>query len=163
MGAMHRPQQAFPVAASTTVPPSSTSTFRRRFIPFLETLEDRTVPSGTVFPASDLPAHPGVFDPNTATWYLRSTNAAGAPDAGQFQFGFGGAVPVSGDWVGNGETGIGVFDPKSATWYLRNEPSAGAPDAGTFQFGAAGWIPIVGDWNGSGRTGIGVCDPTTAT
>src|SRR5207248_4250230 len=35
--------------------------FGRRFIPFLETLEDRTVPSGTVFPASDLTAHAGVF------------------------------------------------------------------------------------------------------
>ncbi len=137
--------------------------FGRRFIPFLETLEDRTVPAGTVFPASDLAAHAGVFDPATATWYLRSTNAAGPADAGQFQFGPGGGIAVSGDWVGNGESGIGVFDPKTGTWYLRNEPSAGAPDAGLFQFGAPGWIPVVGDWNGSGRTGIGAFDPTTAT
>jgi hypothetical protein len=90
-------------------------TFRRRFIPFLETLEDRTVPSGTVFPASDITAHAGVFDPATATWYLRSTNAAGPADAGQFQFGLAGSVAVSGDWVGNGETGIGVFDPTTGT------------------------------------------------
>jgi hypothetical protein len=138
-------------------------TFRRRFIPFLELLEDRTVPSGTVFPASDQTAHAGAFDPASATWYLRSSNAAGAPDAGQFQYGFAGTMAVSGDWAGNGESGIGVFDPRTATWYLRNEPSAGAPDAGVFQFGGTGWIPVVGDWNGTGKTGIGAFDPSTAT
>ena len=89
--------------------------FGRRFIPLLEPLEDRTAPAGTVFPASDLAAHAGVFDPSTATWYLRSTNAAGPADAGSFQFGLAGSVAVSGDWAGNGESGIGVFDPRTAT------------------------------------------------
>jgi CSLREA domain-containing protein len=105
----------------------------------------------------------GVFDPATATWYLRSSNGAGAPDAGQFQYGVFGSVPVAGSWAGAGPSGIGVFDPTSATWYLRNEASAGAPDAGVFQFGGTGFVPVVGDWQGSGHTGVGVFDPTTAT
>jgi hypothetical protein len=106
---------------------------------------------------------PGVFDPGTATWYLRSQNSAGAPDAGKFAYGAPGWVPFVGDWTGSGQTGIGVFDPATATWYLRNEAGPGGPDAGRFQFGAPGWIPIVGEWTGSGHTGIGVFDPATAT
>jgi hypothetical protein len=37
-----------------------------------------------------------VFDPSTATWYLRSEPNAGAPDAGQFQYGGAGWLPVAG-------------------------------------------------------------------
>ncbi len=105
----------------------------------------------------------GVFDGTTATWYLRGSNSAGAPNAGQFRYGAARWVAVVGNWTGGGQTGIGVYDPSTATWYLRNEASAGAPDAGQFRFGAPGWIPLVGDWTGSGHTGIGVFDPATAT
>jgi hypothetical protein len=105
---------------------------------------------------------PGVFDPSTATWYLRNENDSGAPDVGQFQYGGPGWLPVTGDWNGDGLTTIGVVDPSTMTWYLRNENSAGAPDAGKFQYGAPGWVPVTGDWNGDGRTDIGVFDPQTA-
>src|SRR5581483_8211276 len=132
---------------------------RRRFTPTLEGLEDRTVPSGVPL----TPAHPGVFDPSTATWYLRSSNNAGAPDAGQFKYGMPGWVPVSGDWTGSGQTGIGVFDPNTATWYLRKEATGGSPDAGQFQYGMPGWLPVTGDWTGTGNTGVGVVDPATET
>jgi hypothetical protein len=109
------------------------------------------------------PVSAGMFDPSTATWYLRSSNSAGPPDAGQFRFGTAGSIPVKGDWVGTGADPIGVFDPSSATWYLRNETSAGPPDAGQFQFGGVGWLPVTGDWGGSGHSGVGVFDPSTAT
>jgi hypothetical protein len=105
----------------------------------------------------------GVFDPASATWYLRSSAGPGAPDAGQFRFGGAGWFPVTGDWSGSGHSGVGVFDPVSATWYLRNEDSAGAPDAGQFQYGGVGWLPVTGDWQGSGHSGIGAFDPATAT
>jgi hypothetical protein len=104
----------------------------------------------------------GVFDPATATWYLRSSNSAGPPDAGQFQYGPAGSIPVTGNWSGGADP-VGVFDPQTFTWYLRNETSAGAPDAGQFQYGGIGWLPVTGDWQGSGHTGIGVFDPSTAT
>jgi hypothetical protein len=100
-----------------------------------------------------------MFDPSTATWYLRNELSAGAPDAGVFQYGLPGWIPVVGDWNGDGKTTIGVVDPTTETWYLRNENSAGAPDFPSFQYGAPGWKPVVGDWNGDGTTTIGVQDP----
>jgi hypothetical protein len=105
----------------------------------------------------------GAFDPGTATWYLRNSNSAGAPDAGTFSFGAPGWVGVAGDWNGDGVTTVGVVNPATAIWYLRNEDSGGAPDAGTFPFGLPGWVPVAGDWTGSGRTGVGMFDPATAT
>jgi hypothetical protein len=114
-------------------------------------------------PAPFKPAAVGTLDPATATWYLRQTAAAGAPDAGQFAYGGQGWSPLVGDWRGSGQAGIGVFDPQTFTWYLRNTADAGAPDAGVFQFGGVGWLPVTGDWSHSGHTGIGAYDPSTAT
>jgi hypothetical protein len=77
------------------------------------------------------------------TWYLRNEDSAGAPDAGVFQYGGGGWVPVVGDWSGSGQVGIGAFDPKTATWYLRSSLSSGWSDAGVFAYGGGGWQPVV--------------------
>jgi hypothetical protein len=106
---------------------------------------------------------PGVWNPATATWYLRNSNNSGAPDAGQFSYGFSTAIAVTGDWNGDGVSTVGVFDPATATWYLRNSNSAGLPDYVPFSYGLPGWIPVVGDWDGNGTTTIGVVDPTTST
>src|SRR4051812_8880659 len=54
----------------------------------------------------------GVFDPATATWYLRNSNSAGPADV-VVRFGGQGMLPVAGDWDGDGKDGIGVFDPAS--------------------------------------------------
>jgi streptogramin lyase len=106
----------------------------------------------------------GIFDPATATWYLRNSNSSGPPNLGPFGYGAAGWIPVVGDWNGDSKATIGVVDPATMTWYLRNENSAGSPDVATpFPYGAPGWIPVVGDWNGSGHTGIGVFDPSTGT
>jgi cyclophilin family peptidyl-prolyl cis-trans isomerase len=131
---------------------------RDRFVrPCLEGLEVREVLSNfsTI----------GVFNPGSATWYLRNENSAGAPDvATPFQYGAPGWIPVVGDWNGDGSTTIGVVDPSTMTWYLRNENSAGQADVATpFQYGAPGWIPVVGDWGGTGHAGIGLFDPSTGT
>jgi Putative Ig domain len=114
-------------------------------------------------PVVATPTGIGAFDSATGMWYLRNEANAGAPDAGQFQFGLSGWIAVTGDWNGTGETGIGVVDPTTGTWYLRNEASAGSADAGIFQFGLAGWKPVVGDWNGTGHTGIGMVDLSSGT
>jgi parallel beta-helix repeat protein len=117
----------------------------------------------TVVPLPLPAATVGVFDPATQTWYLRGSNSAGPPAAGQFRFGTATSLPVSGDWTGTNPDTIGVFDQATFTWFLRNENSAGPPDAGQFQFGGTGWLPVTGDWNNSGHTGVGVFDPATAT
>jgi hypothetical protein len=53
----------------------------------------------------------GVFDPKTATWYLRDTNSPGAPSTAPFAFGAPGWVALVGDWDGDGIDTIGVVDP----------------------------------------------------
>src|SRR5687767_7998473 len=105
----------------------------------VERLEDRTV----------LAAGVGVFAADTATWALRSTASPGEADAGTFQFGI--AMPVAGDWNGDGRDDIGTFNRNTATWSLRYGASEGIPDAGVFLFGQPGSLPVVGDWNGDGR------------
>jgi hypothetical protein len=100
-----------------------------------------------------------MFDPSTATWYLRNEVGPGAPDAGVFQYGGSGWIPVVGDWNGDGKTTLGVIEPTTLTWYLRNSNSSGAPDIAPFAYGAPGWIPVAGDWTGGGKTTIGVVDP----
>jgi hypothetical protein len=101
----------------------------------------------------------GVFDPLSATWYLRASNSPGAPSIAPFAFGAPGWISVVGDWDGDGIKTIGVVDPSTMTWYLRNSNSPGAPDIPPFQYGAPGDIPVVGDWNGDGIDTVGVFDP----
>ncbi len=103
----------------------------------------------------------GVFNPATATWYLRNSNSPGAPDITPFAYGAPNWYPVTGDWNGDGTTTIGMVDLLTETWYLRNSNSGGPPSYQAFRFGAPGWIPVVGDWTGAGHTGIGVFDPFT--
>jgi hypothetical protein len=88
----------------------------------------------------------GVFDPATATWYLKNSNSAGAPDIAPFAYGEPGWVPVTGDWNTDGKVSIGVFDPNRAIWYLRNSDSAGAPDVIPFPYGGANWKPVPAPW-----------------
>src|SRR5262249_36305143 len=100
----------------------------------------------------------GTLDPTTATWYLRNSNTAGAPDCGSFRYGAPGWIGLAGDWDGNGTMTIGTFDPTTATWYLHNSNTPGAPDVTPFRYGAPSWIPVVGDWDGDGVWTIGVVD-----
>jgi hypothetical protein len=122
-----------------------------------ETADFQLTNTGALIPMDTI----GAFDPSTGAWYLRNSNNAGAPDAGNFKFGGVDWIPVVGDWDGDGITTVGAVDPATMTWYLRNSNTAGTPDY-KFQFGAAGWIPVVGDWQHSGHSGIGLFDPTTA-
>jgi hypothetical protein len=85
-----------------------------------------------------------VFDPATATWYLRGQASAGAPTITPFQYGAPGWVPVVGDWGLTFTTTVGVVDPSARHWYLRKSNSGGAPDAGSFLYGLPGWVPLAG-------------------
>ncbi len=101
---------------------------------------------------------------SNGTWYLDlNGNGAwdGTPTDGMFTFGAGvpGAIPVTGDWTGNGKTRIGIY--ADGTWYLDlngNGAWDGTPTDGLFTFGAGlvGAVPVTGDWMGTGTTNIGV-------
>ena len=64
-----------------------------------------------------------------------------------------GAVPLVGDWNGDGSDTPGWF--YRGQWLLRNEHSEGPPDI-ELTYGRHGDIPVVGDWNGDGIDTIGV-------
>ena len=103
-----------------------------------------------------------VFDPRSATWYLRDSASGGA--ATRFQYGAPGWTPVCGDWDGDGDDNIGVYDPATATWHLRRWNDGGlATYVVQFGFGGGQSSPVVGDWDGSGRDGIGVYRRSTGT
>ncbi|TAN38344.1 MAG: hypothetical protein EPN25_13895, partial [Nitrospirae bacterium] len=114
------------------------------------------------FTTAIAPTKIGIFD--HGTWYLDSNQSwawEGTPadTLGIFGVGLDGAIPVVGDWTGDGTTKIGVFI--DGIWYLdmnRNWQWDGEPTdkRGVFGVGMTGAIPVVGDWTGDGITKIGV-------
>jgi len=100
------------------------------------------------------------------TWYLDLNGNGvwdGTPTDGLYTFGTGiaGAVPVTGDWSGNGITKIGVYDPATSQWYLDyngNGAWDGTPAdvLSSFDAGLVGAVPVTGDWTGTGTRKIGM-------
>ncbi len=97
-------------------------------------------------------------------WYL-DMNGNGQWDGegidvrGVFGIGVPAALPVVGDWNGDGKTKIGIFS--NGIWYLdMNQNWAWDGEAtdvsGYFGGGVVNALPVVGDWNGDGKTKIGI-------
>jgi hypothetical protein len=111
----------------------------------------------------------GAYNPASERFFLRNSNNAGAPDAGNFKFNVTLApsdeVPVTGDWDGDGTCTIGAYNPASERFFLRNSNSAGAPDAGNFKFNvtlaASDEVPVTGDWNNDGTDTVGAYNPAS--
>jgi hypothetical protein len=120
---------------------------------------DIVLTEGTPVPA---PAKIGVF--TGGTWYLdanRSWDWNGTPAdiLGTFGMGQTGAVPVVGDWNGDGTTEIGVY--VNGDWYLDMNNNGqwdgeGVDVHGVFGIGLSNPVPVTGDWNGDGITEIGI-------
>ncbi|MDA8100501.1 MAG: hypothetical protein M0042_12865 [Nitrospiraceae bacterium] len=108
------------------------------------------------------PAKIGVFQ--NGYWYLdanQSWDWNGTPPdiLGVFGVGLTGAVPVVGDWNGDGKTKIGVFI--DGVWYLDMNNNwqwdgEGTDVRGVFGVGVPNAVPVTGDWNGDGITKIGI-------
>jgi endoglucanase len=108
------------------------------------------------------PAKIGTY--NAGQWYLDGNgngiwDGAPADVGGSFGAGLPGAIPVTGDWNGDGHTKMGAYH--QGDWYL-DFIGNGTWDGGVIdkQY-AFGWndpnvIPVAGDWNGDGRTKIGI-------
>jgi flagellar hook assembly protein FlgD len=102
-------------------------------------------------------------------WYLDG-NGNGSWDGAvldRFFSNYGGgmsdAVPVTGDWNGDGITEIGAYNPGDNVWYLDyngNGQWDGTPADRTAWHGFSGVLPVTGDWNGDGMTEIGVYNPS---
>jgi autotransporter-associated beta strand protein len=108
---------------------------------------------------------PGLYDPETSTFYLRDSNTSGSA-TNTFGYGQPGAgwLPVVGDWNGDGIQTVGLYDPVASVFYLRNSNSSGMADLiVSYGAGDQGWLPVIGDWTGSGTDTIGLYDPAGAT
>src|SRR4029453_8004448 len=111
----------------------------------------------------------GAYNPPSERFFLRNSNNAGAPDAGNFKFnvtaGAGDEVPLTCDWNGDGTDTVGAYNPASERFFLRNSNSAGAPDAGNFKFNVtlapSDEVPVTGDWDGDGTCTIGAYNPAS--
>ncbi|MCJ7725077.1 MAG: L,D-transpeptidase family protein [Acidimicrobiia bacterium] len=82
----------------------------------------------------------GLYDPLSATWYLRDT--LGRSYA--FEFGPMGALPVVGDWDGDGFDTVGAYDPATGAVVIYDDPDDSV-------LHAAGGTPVAGDADGDGR------------
>ena len=75
----------------------------------------------------------------------RNGGAGGREDA-SFTWGPPNALPVAGDWNGDGRDSIGLYVPAWGLWVLRDECSNGPADV-VFRHRASGEIPFVGRWS----------------
>jgi hypothetical protein len=65
------------------------------------------------------------------------------------------ALPVSGDWDGDGVSGVGYFEQETGRFLLYKN---GESLYREFNLGVKGsdWWPVAGDWDGDGRTDVGL-------
>lgn len=152
-------------ASATGNPPTVSIPLNAIAIPLDDVLTGLgVVVSGTIQAQGSAPAADsiGVYNPATATSFLRNSNTSGVADVPAFNYGIPNWVPLSGDWNGDGTDTISVYNPSTATFFLRNTNTSGNADV-TFNYGIPGWIPVSGDWDNDGTDTIGVYNPSTAT
>ena len=79
----------------------------------------------------------------------------GRLNARKVVFGIRGAIPISGDFNGDGKSEVGVF--KDGQWFIDLNDN-GLWDAGDLwaRLGHKGDRPVTGDWDGDGKTDIGI-------
>ena len=111
----------------------------------------------------------GIYLPDKDHFYLNYLNAQ-AQSIGQVDapYGFhtGGvyAVPITGDFNGDGITDVGIYQPNNDHFYLdylnNQAKSIGQVDAAYgFHTGGVYAVPITGDFNGDGIADVGIYQP----
>ncbi|TWT96011.1 Serine-aspartate repeat-containing protein D precursor [Botrimarina colliarenosi] len=92
-----------------------------------------------------------------AKWRLLANDVEGT-ELSDLLFGLEDAIPVAGDWDGDGVTDVGVFI--DGDWYLDLDGDGrwGVGDLWA-QLGSRDDLPVTGDWDGDGKTDIGIYGP----
>jgi hypothetical protein len=106
-----------------------------------------------------------VMHTTTFTWSVRTVpqTPGGAPQSIMegFQFGYGGVVPVPGDYDGDGAWDLAVFHPDSGAWHIFS-PRRQEGIAWDHVFGGPGMEPVPGDYDGDGRWDLALYRRATA-
>jgi lysophospholipase L1-like esterase len=100
----------------------------------------------------------GVFDPNTANWFIFS-NSNGPALAFPAQWGFPGAAPAPGDYDGDRVGDLSVYHRDSGNWYIRSMKGTVLAFPANWGWSEADAFPA--DYDGDGRTDLGVYNRTT--
>ncbi|MFD4393386.1 S1 family peptidase [Kitasatospora sp. NPDC058478] len=98
---------------------------------------------------------PGLFNPDTATFYLVNSIHDGEADI-TFRFGDRGDTPIAGDWNGSGTTQVGVYHAAGSVFRFRGAAADGSTTL--VSYGDSGF-PVTGDWSGNGRSTQGIVVP----
>jgi hypothetical protein len=110
---------------------------------------------GALAPA--LPSFRSDASLNEAQWFFRSLDDESAT-RGSVTLGMAGALPVTGDFNGDGTTNVGVFI--DGHWYLDlNGNGAWDDDDLRIWLRGSGDLPVTGDWDGDGKTDVGIVGP----
>lgn len=111
----------------------------------------KTVPGGmfevvqSISPSSAPADTLGVYRPSTRTFYLSNSNANPTASIG-FSIGGAGAVPIAGDWDGDGYDTVGLYYQNTGMFALYDSNTASAPVTQNFVFGRPGDMPLSGRW-----------------
>ena len=89
-------------------------------------------------------------------WTIHSGHDA--IEAPNFAYGIPGAIPVVGDWNGDGKANLGLY--YKGEWFLDLNGN-GRWDEGDLwaKLGSEADLPVVGDWDGDGKDDIGIFGP----
>jgi hypothetical protein len=69
------------------------------------------------------------------------------------------AVPVVGDWDGDGRDTVAEYDSASRRFSVRTAATGGGPAVTTPPIGPFGAMPLAGNWDGAGGDELGVYEP----
>ena len=94
------------------------------------------------------------LDLRNSSWLVEDDEAG----VKQFQFGLEGAIPVAGDFNGDGIAEIGIF--YEGEWFIDINGNGVWDDEDLWaKLGEKYDRPVVGDWDGDGKTDIGIFGP----
>jgi glucose/arabinose dehydrogenase len=102
----------------------------------------------------------GLYEPQPSRFELKQANTRAAKvTLVRFGARHSGALPLGGDWDGDGVSTVGLYDADTGTLQLKNSHNGRNADV-VVQLAppVPGARPIAGDWDGDGRDGVGLFD-----
>jgi hypothetical protein len=115
----------------------------------------------------ELGARVGIYRPSSGQFILDTEGEFGSPDWESGAIGGNSFLPVSGDWMGDGNTQLGLYDARSGHFFVdangNRRWDGPAGDLSAVFVSGTGFLPVVGDWNADGRTELGVYQEGSGT